>query len=131
MKPKFSPWYLGYAAAAALAAVLFSADLPRGAEAALSIAFAVVFSVTHVQLLHRKMLREDPEYRVEVMDERHRAIQEKTGSIANLINTTLLGCTTVAFIALDYIVPAVITGTILLIQPLVLIAVSNALEKKM
>ena len=44
---------------------------------------------------------------------------------------TLLGLATVIFIAFDYIFSAIVTGVIVAVQPVILIIISNALEKKM
>ena len=35
------------------------------------------------------------------------------------------------FICLDYVFPAIVTGVIITVQPIILITVSNMLEKKM
>ena len=48
-----------------------------------------------------------------------------------MVNTTLLGLATVIFICLDYVIPAIVTGAIIAIQPIILITISNMLEKKM
>ena len=66
--------------------------------------------VFHVSLWHDKMMEKDKDYRIEVMDERNIAIKEKAGNITNMINMTLLGIITVAFIFMDYIIPAIFTG---------------------
>ena len=42
----------------------------------------------------------------------------------------LISAATVAFIILDYTLPAIITGVILLLQPVILIVASNVVEKK-
>ena len=47
-----------------------------------------------------------------------------------MVTVVLLGLTTVIFIFLDYIIPAIITGGIIVLQPIVLIIVSNMIEKK-
>ena len=51
--------------------------------------------------------------------------------IAKLFKTALLGLATVVFIGLDMFVPAIITGGIITVQPVIMIAVSTLLEKKM
>ena len=76
------------------------------------------------------MLRTDDDYRINVMDERNIMIKEKAGNITNMVTLVLLGLATVLFIALDYIIPAVVTGIIVAVQPLVLIIISSAIEKK-
>ncbi len=117
-------------AAAALAAIVF-ADLPKAADLALAVLFSILFSVSHVQLLHDKMMQKDRDYQVNVMDERNIAIREKTGNIAYMILIGSLGLATVVFIGLDMFVPAIITGGIITVQPVIMIAVSTLLEKKM
>ena len=77
------------------------------------------------------MMKNDADYKINVMDERNIIIKEKTGNITNMFNTILLGVATVIFICLDYIIPAIIVGSIITIQPIILIIISSVLEKKM
>ncbi|HIR53427.1 MAG TPA: hypothetical protein IAB39_08540 [Candidatus Onthovicinus excrementipullorum] len=121
----------GYALAAAALAVIMFADLPKAVDLALAVLFSILFSVSHVQLLHDKMMKKDQDYQVGVMDERNIAIKEKTGNITCMILTLLLGLATVVFIGLDLLVPAVITGGIVAVQPVIMIVVSTVLEKRM
>ena len=124
-------WYLGYAVSLALVMIIVLTDLPGKADMALAVLIAVVFSVSHTNILHNKMLSKDDDYRVSVMDERNIAIKEKAGNIANMATMALLGLATVIFIAFNYIFPAIVTGVIVAVQPVILIVISNTLEKKM
>lgn len=124
-------WYLGYAASLALILIIILTDLPGKADMALAVLMAVIFSVSHMNIFHNKMLSRDDDYRVSVMDERNITIREKAGNIANMATMTLLGLATVIFIAFDYIFSAIVTGVIVAVQPVILIIISNALEKKM
>lgn len=124
-------WYLGYAASLALILIIILTDLPGKADMALAVLMAVIFSVSHMNIFHNKMLSRDDDYRVSVMDERNIAIREKAGNIANMATMTLLGLATVIFIAFDYIFSAIVTGVIVAVQPVILLIISNALEKKM
>lgn len=130
MKNNNTKWYLGYVVSAAIILLIAFTDLSREMDLALGILFAVVFSVSHTQILHSKMLRTDDDYRINVMDERNIMIKEKAGNITNMVTLVLLGLATVLFIALDYIIPAAVTGIIVAVQPLVLIIISSAIEKK-
>ena len=121
--------YIGYALAAILAFVLFATDLPQMIDAGLGILFASIFSISNVQLWHDKMLHTDKEYKTEVFDERNILIREKTGNITNIITVALLGIVTVIFIALDYIIPAIFTGVIIFLQPIIMFFISSSLEK--
>ena len=130
MKNNNTKWYLGYGISAAIILLIALTDLSREMDLALGILFAVVFSVSHTQILHSKMLRTDDDYRINVMDERNIMIKEKAGNVTNMVTLVLLGLATVLFIALDYIIPAVVTGIIVAVQPLVLIIISSAIEKR-
>lgn len=131
MKNKNNIWYAGYIVSLALVLLLFLIELPSEIDLAVGILFSVIFSVSHVQLLHGKMLREDKEYRIEVLDERNISVKEKAGNITNMITLALLGFATAVFIALDYIVPAVVIGVIIFIQPVILLCASHLIGKKM
>lgn len=131
MKSKKMLWHLGYVVSLILIVVIFLTDFPVKLDIALMILSTIIFSVTHVEVLHRKMLQTDKEYRVSVLDERNISIKEKAGSITNMITMILLGLTTVAFIQLNYIIPAIIVGAIVVIQPIILSISSNFIEKKM
>ena len=128
MKEKF--WYFGYVVALLLILLIAFTDFPSGADMALAILFTCVFLVTHMQLLHRRMLHTDSSYRINVLDERNIAIKEKAGNITNMITLMLLGIAMLIFITLNYMVSAIIVGVIILIQPLVLIIASSIIEKK-
>ena len=130
MKNKKIIWYGGYVAAALVILIIAVTDLPEAADAGLAILFAILFSVSHVTLWHDKMMEKDRDYRIEVMDERNIAIKEKAGNVTNMINLTLLGVITVTFILMDYIIPAIFTGVLVAVQPVILILVSNSIGKK-
>lgn len=131
MKNKYQIWYIGYIISLVLILIVLFADCSKAVDIGLTILFSVVFSVSHVQVLHNKMLKNDSDYKINVMDERNIAIKEKSGNITNMITLALLGITTVIFILLDYLVPAIITGVIVVAQPIILIIVSSIIEKKM
>ena len=131
MKNKYQIWYIGYIISLVLILIVLLADCSKAVVVGLTILFSVVFSVSHVQVLHNKMLKNDSDYKINVMDERNIAIKEKAGNITNMITLALLGITTVIFILLDYLVPAIITGVIVVAQPIILIIASSIIEKKM
>lgn len=131
MKNKNSIWYFGYLISALLIMVIFITDFNKTVDIALAILFAAVFSVSHTQILHEKMMKDDEDYKINVLDERNILIKEKAGNITNMFNMVLLGLITVLFIALDYLIPAIVTGMMIALQPVILIFISRLLEKKM
>ncbi|WP_195978844.1 hypothetical protein [Streptococcus lutetiensis] len=124
-------WYIGYIVSAILVLIIFVTDFPKMADMGLLILMCIIFSVSHIQLLHNKMMKNDIDYKVNVMDERNISIKEKSGNITNMITMVLLSIATVIFISFDYLIPAIITGVIIAVQPIILIIVSNMIEKKM
>lgn len=130
MKHKNRIWYLGYAFSLLIVLLMLFTDFPLEIDAGLGILFAAVFSVSHTNLLHARMMHTDKDYRIEVMDERNLAIKEKAGNVTNMITMVLLGLATVLLLLLDYVLPAVITGLIIAVQPVILIFVSHSIGKK-
>lgn len=124
-------WYAGYVVSLCIVLIIFLTDFNKMVDIGLAVLFSAIFSVSHTQILHSKMMKNDTEYKVLVMDERNIAIKEKAGNITNMITLTLLGLATVAFICLDLLIPAIVTGAIITVQPVILILVSNRIEKKM
>lgn len=131
MKNKNSIWYFAYLISALLILIIFITDFNKTVDIALAILFAAVFSVSHTQILHEKMMKDDEDYKINVLDERNILIKEKAGNITNMFNMVLLGLITVLFIALDYLIPAIVTGMMIALQPVILIFISRLLEKKM
>lgn len=131
MKNRNKLWYIGYIVSAILVLIIFFTDFSKMADIGLLILMCIIFSVSYTQLLHNKMMKNDRDYKVNIMDERNISIKEKSGNITNMITMVLLGIATVIFISFDYLIPAIITGVIILIQPIILIIVSNLIEKKM
>ena len=101
MKNKYQIWYIGYIISILLILIILLTDFPQMVDIGLAVLFSVIFSVSHVQILHNKMMKNDNDYRINVMDERHIMIKEKTGNITNMVNTTLLAFATIIFICLD------------------------------
>ena len=124
-------WYVGYLAAAVLALVGYFGGLNEPVRTGVCVLAAVVFAVSYVQLLPGKMMKTDRDYRISVLDERSIAIKEKAGNIANMVNTVLMGLAAVLFILLDQLLPAVVMGVCILVQPVILIVICDLLEKKM
>ena len=131
LKNKYQIWYIGYIISLLLVLIILFTDFSKMVDIGLAILFSVVFSVSYVQVWHNKMMKNDTDYKINVMDERNIMIKEKAGNVTNMVNTTLLGLATVIFICLDYVIPAIVTGAIIAIQPIILITISNMLEKKM
>ncbi|MEJ8737955.1 hypothetical protein WKT02_10905 [Erysipelotrichaceae bacterium HCN-30851] len=131
MKNNKKIWYAGYLVSLTIIIVIAFTDFDTNIDIALSIIFSVIIGVSHSKLWHQKMMDYDLDYRRNVFDERLITIKEKSGNIVYGINIILLGFAMILFIGLGYNIPTIITGVILAIQPIILIIVSNVIEKKM
>ncbi len=131
MKKNKKIWYVGYLVSLIIIIVIAFTDLDTNIDIALSLLFSAIIGVSLSKLLHQKMANYDLDYRRNVSDERLIAIKEKSGNIVNVINIILLGFAMILFIGLGYIIPTIVTAVILVIQPIMLIIVSNVMEKKM
>ena len=117
-------WYLGYVIAAGFLVALFVLKNSAVWGIICSMGFAGIFSATHVNVMHEKMLEQDADYQSNIM------IREKAGNISNMLNMMLMSLATVIFIALGYIIPAIVIGVLVFVQPFILIAITERLEKK-
>lgn len=131
MKKNKKIWYVGYLVSLIIIIVIAFTDLDTNIDIALSLLFSAIIGVSHSKILHQKMVNSDLDYRRNVFDERLIAIKEKSGNIVNVINIILLGFAMILFMGLGYIIPTIVTAVILVIQPIMLIIVSNVMEKKM
>lgn len=123
-------YYLGYGVSVLIVCVVCIMDVSelfKGAGCALA---SIIFSISHVQLLHEKMLREDHDYRIAIKDERNITIKEKAGNLTNIVNIGLLGFIAIIFFMMNFIIPAIVVAAVVLINPFVMILISNKLEKK-
>lgn len=103
MKNKNVIWYFGYAVSLVLVLIIFLTDFSKMVDIGLAILLAAIFSVSHTQILHNKMMKKDSDYKIDVMDERNIAIKEKAGNITNMVTVVLLGLATVVFIFVSII----------------------------
>lgn len=123
-------WYLGFVVCAGILLLIAFGDLPEIADVGLSVAFGAVFGLSWTQTWYNRQVKKDPDFEIEVEDERNVQIKYRAGYLTCGVDWFLLSAATVVLIILDYLVPAIITGVILLIQPFILIVASNVIEKK-
>ena len=56
MKNKYQIWYIGYIISILLILIILLTDFPQMVDIGLAVLFSVIFSVSHVQILHNKMI---------------------------------------------------------------------------
>lgn len=122
-------WYFMYVLSLVLIVLVGFGNLSTSLNIWLSILFFGVFGISLSKLLKQKLINLGIDPKRNICDERIVAIVEKTGNITNTITIFLLGISLIIFFGLGYKIPAIIVGIIIAIQPLIILLVSNMIEK--
>lgn len=130
MKRHWNKWYLGYGVAVVLLCIILMIDLSEPLKIVCCMGFASSFSISYVSLLHEKMLKHDHDYRIGLNDERNIMIKDRAGNITNMILILLLGIAALIFLWLNLVIPAIAMVVIITVDPIIMIFVSNCLEKQ-
>lgn len=106
----------------------FSLDLNSLWGKGLLIGGVIITMVSYILFFYNRLMR-DRDFKKEMFDERYVMIKEKTGYLLLFILYFLLSVAVATFLILDYKVPATIIAGILFIQPLLLVIISDRLDK--
>ncbi len=106
----------------------FSLDLNSLWGKGLLIGGVIITMVSYILFFYNRLMR-DRDFKKEMFDERYVMIKEKTGYLLLFILYFLLSVAVATFLILDYKVPAAIIAGILFIQPLLLVIISDRLDK--
>lgn len=106
----------------------FSLDLNSLWGKGLLIGGVIITMVSYILFFYNRLMR-DRDFKKEIFDERYVMIKEKTGYLLLFILYFLLSVAVATFLILDYKVPAAIIAGILFIQPLLLVIISDRLDK--
>lgn len=89
-------WYLGYLISLVLLIVIFTLDLNRSTQTAVTILFSFVLAITHVNIIHNKMIAKDKEYNILSKDERNEMIRDKVNAMNSVVLISFIGIITVS-----------------------------------
>ncbi|TFZ40183.1 DUF2178 domain-containing protein [Soehngenia longivitae] len=123
-------WYLGYLISLVLLIVIFTLDLNRSTQTAVTILFSFVLAITHVNVIHNKMIAKDKEYNILSKDERNEMIRDKVNAMNSVVLISFIGIITVVFIVYEWYIPAIIAGSMIVIDPIIMIFISRFYEKR-
>lgn len=123
-------WYLGYLISLVLLIVIFTLDLNRSTQTAVTILFSFVLAITHVNIIHNKMIAKDKEYNILSKDERNEMIRDKVNAMNSVVLISFIGIITVVFIVYEWYIPAIITGSMIIMDPIIMIFISRFFEKR-
>lgn len=126
---KNKTWYLGYVVAIVILVAIFFADLDNNLTIVLTFVFGIILSVTHIKLMHQKMIEKDKDYKIQTEDERNTLIKDKANAANSAFLLLLVGLATIILLVFEYYIPALIVGSIIPLNLAFLVIVSNYYEK--
>lgn len=131
MKNRLTIWHLGYAICIILFLIVLCTNVSKDIKAAFTTLISIIFTVCYLQIYHNKMMKVDKSYKINVLDERNIAIKDKMAHTSYCIMMIMCALATIYFIMMNMILPAVILGVIIFVQPFIMIIVSTVMERKM
>ena len=123
-------WYIGYLISVVSLIISFAGNHRKYAFIALVIFAAVTFCVTHIMVVHNKMLLKNEEYKIAVNDERTEKIKDKIGTTTSYIMMMFIVISAVVFLYLEYYVPAIFMIFIIFLIPIIMLVLGMIYEKK-
>ena len=123
-------WYLGYSISLFSLILLLTLDLNEALRVCLIMVFAISLAVSHVQLMHRRLLETDPDYKISMNDERNEKIRDKVNATMASVLMLLMGMIAVVCISLHAYVPAALLAISLGCSPILMIMINKYYEGK-
>lgn len=123
-------WYLGYIIGICSLILIFALDLERSVDIALTFIFAISVSVSHVKIMHNKMMEKDKNYKINVQDERNEIIRDKVNATMAAILMVLMGIIAVVCISVEAFLPAALLAISVLLSPIIMYFINRYYENK-
>lgn len=123
-------WYLGYAIGIFSLILMFALELNEVLEIVLTFVFAICVSVSHVQIMHHKMIEKDYNYKISVNDEKNEKIRDKTNATMASILMLLMGIIAVVCISVKAYLPAALLAISVGGSPIIMFFINRYYEKK-
>lgn len=123
-------WYLGYVIGICSLIIVFALKLNEDVKITLTFVFAITISVSHVQIIHHKMMDKDHNYKISVNDERNEKIRDKTNATMASILMLLMGMIAVVCISVKAYLPAVLLAISVGFSPIIMFFINRYYEKK-
>lgn len=123
-------WYFGYIIGICSLILVFAFNLNESVEITLTLVAAICVSVSHVRIIHNKMMKEDYDYKISINDERNEKIRDKVNAMMASILMFLMGIIAVICISVKAYLPAVLLGISVGFSPIIMFFISRYYEKK-
>ena len=123
-------WYLGYSISLFSLILLLTLDLNEALRVCLIIVFAISLAVSHVQIMHRRLLETDHDYKISMNDERNEKIRDKVNATMASVLMLIIGIIAVVCIAVQAYLPATLLTISLACSPVLMFFISKYYENK-
>ena len=123
-------WYLGYLISLFSLILLLMLNLNEALRVCLIMVFAISLAVSHIQIMHRRLLETDPDYKISVNDERNEKIRYKVNATMASVLMLLMGIIAVVCIAIQAYLPAALLAISLGSSPILMIMINKYYEGK-
>ena len=123
-------WYLGYSISLFSLILLLTLDLNEALRVCLIMVFAISLAVSHVQIMHRRLLETDHDYKISMNDERNEKIRDKVNATMASVLMLLMGMIAVVCISLHAYVQAALLAISLGCSPILMIMINKYYEGK-
>lgn len=123
-------WYIGYVIGICGLILALTLKLNESVEIVLSVVFVVIISLSHVKIMHYKMMKKDHTYKINMNDERNEKIKDKVNATMAFILMHLMGIIAIiAFITKAYLPDALLAISVAF-SPLIMFFINKYYEKK-
>ncbi|WP_289015747.1 DUF2178 domain-containing protein [uncultured Granulicatella sp.] len=123
-------WYLGYLISLFSLILLLMLNLNEALRVCLIMVFAISLAVSHIQIMHRRLLEKDPDYKISVNDERNEKIRDKVNATMASVLMLLMGIIAVVCIAIQAYLPAALLAISLGSSPILMMMMNKYYEEK-
>ena len=123
-------WYLGYLISLFSLILLLTLNLNEVLRVCLIMVFAISLAVSHVQIMHRRLLEKDPDYKISVNDERNEKIRDKVNATMASVLMLLMGMIALVSIAVGAYIPAALLAISVGCSPILMIMINKYYEGK-
>lgn len=123
-------WYLGYVLGFCSLVLVLALKLNEALKIFLTFIFAMSISVSHVNIMHNKMIKNDKSYKIDVNDERNEKIRDKVNATMDSILLLIIGIVAVICISTKAYLPDVLLIISIVCSPVIMFFITIYYEKK-
>lgn len=123
-------WYLGYVIGICSLILVFAFNLNETLNIILTFVFAGAVSISHVQVIHHKMMEKDYNYKISVNDERNEKIRDKVNATMAYVLMLLMGIIAMVCVAEKAYLPAGLLAVSVGCSPIIMFFINLYYEKR-